>query len=160
MIQFKKTNLAKDLEHRINYTDSSQELGTQIDFTPRRANPHDAGLDLFAAEEVVIPPRGSALIATGVHIAIPAGHAGLLWSRSGLSVNHKLERGAGCIDSGYQGEVKAHIYNNSDSFYYVKLGDKIVQMLVVPVNTAMCIEVDEFEEVTNRNEGGFGSSGK
>ncbi len=159
MIKFKKTELAKELEHRINYTDSSQEVDTLIDFTPRRANKLDAGLDLFSTKEVIIYPGDSALVPTGVHIDIPEGYVGLLWSRSGLSVKHKLERGAGCIDAGYHGEVIAHIYNHSDTTYYIKEGEKCVQMIITSINTSDCEEVDSFDVVTSRGEAGFGSSG-
>ena len=83
----------------------------------------------------------------------------MLWSRSGLSVKYRLEVGAGCIDSGYTGEVKVHLYNHSDEDYKVNIGDKIAQLLTIPVNLNMYKKV-QFLEDSDRGEKGFGSSGK
>lgn len=123
----------------------------------------DAGLDISANEFTVIPPKSSALIATGLYIGVPEGHVGLLWSRSGLSVNHSIEVGAGCIDSGYHGEVKVHLYNHGDSEFYVNAGDRIAQLLTLPVNLNRYTRVVEFSDEKNQGEKrgvrGFGSTG-
>ena len=119
----------------------------------------DAGLDVTANVTIIIPARESRLIDTGVYINIPKGFVGLLWSRSGLSVKYRLEVGAGCIDSGYTGEVKVHLYNHSDEDYKVNIGDKIAQLLTIPVNLNMYKKV-QFLEDSDRGEKGFGSSGK
>jgi dUTP pyrophosphatase len=129
--------------------------------TISKVNLTDAGTDIHSAVETIIPPRSSLLLATNLVIAIPPNHVGLIWPRSGLSVKHRLEIGAGCIDSGYRGEVKVHLYNHSDSAYTVNFGDKIAQMLILPVNIGNWELVDEFtEEDTFRGEAGFGSTGK
>ena len=82
----------------------------------------------------------------------------MLWSRSGLSCNYEIETGAGCIDSSYRGEVKVHLYNHSDLPYTVNKGDKITQMLIVPVKLGTWQKVNELSE-TERGEKGFGSTG-
>jgi len=119
----------------------------------------DAGLDISATTACIIPARGSSLISTELNIAIPAGYVGLLWSRSGLSVKNKIEVGAGCIDCGYTGEVKVHLYNHSDSPYQVNVGDRIAQLLTIPINYADYHLVNVLE-ATERGEGGFGHTGR
>ena len=118
----------------------------------------DAGYDIYSNETVIIKPKGSAIIGTNLYVEIPDGYAGLLWSRSGLSCNYEIETGAGCIDSSYRGEVKVHLYNHSDLPYTVNKGDKITQMLIVPVKLGTWQKVDELSE-TERGEKGFGSTG-
>lgn len=124
----------------------------------KRNNPFDAGQDVVSAEQVVIPPNSSRLISTNLRINVPKDHVGLLWSRSGLSVKFNLEVGAGCIDFGYCGEVKVHLYNHGENYYRVNVGDRIAQLLTIPVNTQDYKQVDTFEN-TDRGENGFGSSG-
>lgn len=119
----------------------------------------DAGQDILSADTLIIPARGSNLISTNLVINIPENFVGLIWARSGLSVKHKLEVGAGCIDSGYHGEVKVHLYNHSDIPYKVNSGDKIAQLLTIPVNLASYDEVLEFACDSDRGNNGFGSSG-
>jgi len=116
----------------------------------------DAGFDVTASETITIPPKSSALIATGLKVDIPLGYVGLLWSRSGLSVKHSLEVGAGCIDSGYSGEVKVHLYNHGAAVYTVIAGDRIAQLLTFKVELD-CYEGAIIEDET-RNENGFGST--
>ncbi len=123
-----------------------------------RRHTSDAGLDVHSAEDVIIPPESSELISTSLIIAVPNGHVGLLKSRSGLSVKYKLEVGAGVIDSGYRGEVKVHLYNHGHIAYHVKAGDRIAQLLTLPVN------LGEYERVSvlvdsPRESDGFGSTG-
>jgi dUTP pyrophosphatase len=128
---------------------------------PTRAKAGDAGSDLYASEEAVVPAKRSAVIKTDIAVEIPYGHVGLVWSRSGLSVNNGLEVGAGCIDAGYRGEVRVHLHNHSNnSFKFIK-GNKIAQMLVVPVNLCdfEAIGPDEELSVSDRGDGGFGSTG-
>jgi len=126
---------------------------------PIRAKEGDAGSDLFAAEEMVIPCRGSALVKTNLAVEIPFGCVGLVWSRSGLSVKSKIEVGAGCIDAGYRGDVGVHLYNNSFNAFKIMPGDKIAQLLVLPVCLSNFEAADELSD-TDRGEGGFGSTGK
>jgi len=114
----------------------------------------DAGYDVVSDQDIVIYPRQSELISTGLRIELPANHVGILKSRSGLSTKYQLEVGAGVLDEGYTGEVKVHLYNLSDIHYQVKAGDRIAQLLVLPVNTDfVCGDGSE------RGSDGFGSTG-
>ncbi len=119
----------------------------------------DAGLDIASNETITINPHSRATIKTGLYLEIPFGFVGLLWSRSGLSAKHGIEVGAGCIDSEYRGEVKVVLYNHSDTLYTVKEGDRIAQLLTMPVNLSEYEKVDKLTE-TSRSSTGFGDSGK
>lgn len=125
---------------------------------PRRAHYTDAGYDLFAREAQIIEPRSSAIFDTGVHVDLPVGTVGMLKSKSGLNVNHGLV-GEGVIDCGYTGSIRVKLYNHSDERYIVKAGDKITQLVVMPIMTPDLEIVDEFPK-TDRGNGGFGSTGR
>ena len=127
-------------------------------YLPERAHRQDAGLDIRSPEEAWIPARGSAVIDTGVHIEIPMGWTGFLKSKSGLNVKHSITS-EGVIDSGYTGGIIVKLYNNSDTAYLVQRGDKISQLVILPVY------LDELEVVGEisggeRGSGGFGSTGR
>lgn len=126
--------------------------------TPNRAHDTDAGLDLFSRETKVIPARGSAIFDTGVHIELPQNTVGFLKSKSGLNVKHGI-LSEGVIDVGYTGSIVAKLYNNSDADYEVKKGDKITQLVILPIRTPKLNLVAEFDK-TDRGNGGFGSSGR
>lgn len=148
-------------EHRIIHGRVSKEMknkikkGTQNKL--KRAHIFDAGQDICSDEDITIFAKDSALIHTGLYIAIDKNNVGLIWSRSGLSVKHKLEVGAGCIDSNYRGEIIVHLYNHSDTNYNVKKGDKIAQLLTIPIDLSEYEEVEDLD-VTDRGNGGFGST--
>ena len=125
---------------------------------PRRAHDTDAGYDLYARDSVVIEPRSSATFDTGVHVDLPVGTVGMLKSKSGLNVNHGLV-GEGVIDCGYTGSIRVKLYNHSDERYIVKAGDKITQLVIMPIITPDLEIVEEFAE-TERGNGGFGSTGR
>lgn len=125
---------------------------------PTRAHETDAGLDLYSRENKWIHMRGSAIFDTGVHVQIPAGYVGILKSKSGLNVNHGLTSD-GVIDSGYTGSIRVKLYNNSDTPYVINKGDKISQLVILPIETPLLQLVDEFES-TERGDNGFGSSGR
>lgn len=126
---------------------------------PTRAHTTDAGLDLYAKETQVIPAKDSAKFDTGVHIELPPNTAGFLKSKSGLNVKHGLTS-EGVIDVGYTGSIVVKMYNHSGYDYTVNKGDKISQLVIVPVIIPDVLDiVDEFEE-TERGNNGFGSSGK
>lgn len=128
-------------------------------FMPERAHDTDAGLDLRTPIDVTIPPRGSAVINTGVHIELPPNTAGMLKSKSGLNVKHGITS-EGVIDVGYTGAIIAKLYNNDNNKAVdFKRGDKITQLVVVPVLTPAIEIVDSLEE-TERGDNGFGSSGR
>lgn len=125
---------------------------------PTRAHEWDAGLDLYAMESGKIPPCGSASFDTGVHVQIPAGYVGLLTSKSGLMSKHGITS-RGTIDCGYTGSIKAVLFNHSHQYVTIEKGQKITQLVILPIITPELEVVDCLEE-TDRGCGGFGSSGK
>lgn len=125
---------------------------------PTRAHDTDAGLDLYATEDKTVPPYGSATFDTGVHVELPPCTAGFLKSKSGLNVNHDITS-EGVIDVGYTGAIVVKLYNHGKTPYFVKKGDKISQLVIVPVVIPSLEVVDELED-TERGDGGFGSTGR
>ena len=125
---------------------------------PTRGSEHAAGLDFYSLEGVIIEPGATAVIRTGIAVAIPEGKAGFLWPRSGLAVKYSIDRLAGLIDADYRGEVKAVLINHGEDRIKISAGDKIVQMVIQPVDMPDPVEVEELPE-TVRGEGGFGSTG-
>ncbi len=97
-------------------------------------------------------------IDTGVHVEIPRGHVGMLKSKSGLNVKHDIV-GEGVIDSGYTGSIRVKLYNHGSESYMIERGDKISQLVILPIITPELELADELEE-TERGANGFGSSGK
>lgn len=124
---------------------------------PTRAHPHDAGLDLYADENIEIPEFNRAKVRTGIAVDVPVGAVGLIWPRSGLAT-HGKSKDAGVVDAGYIGEVSVVMTNNTPHRYAVKVGDKIAQLLIQPVLLVDVQEVDELNP-TERGAGGFGSTG-
>ena len=132
-------------------------------YVPLRAHTTDAGIDLRTPVDVVVPSRlcfwkPYAIIDTGVHVAIPQGYVGFLKSKSGLNVKHGLT-GEGVIDADYTGSIVVKLYNNSWKRYKFKRGDKIIQLVILPVETPELQFVNELAE-TERGNNGFGSSGR
>ena len=125
---------------------------------PTRAHSTDAGLDLYAREDQFIPARGWAIFDTGVHIELPFGTVGMLKSKSGLNVKHGIVS-EGVIDVGYTGSIVVKLYNHSDVDYQVKAGDKISQLVILPILTPSLDLVDTLDD-TDRGDNGFGSSGR
>ena len=128
---------------------------------PSRAYPGDAGLDLYALDEAVLEPGARASIATGIAVEIPDGRAGLVLPRSGLASRHgiALVNAPGLIDSGYRGEIRVLLLNTDrrESFT-VQRGERIAQLVMLPVETPEVVEVAELA-LSERGAGGFGSSG-
>ena len=127
-------------------------------FMPQRAHSTDAGLDLYSREDAVIPARGSAIFDTGVHFEIPDGYVGFVKSKSGLNVKHGIQS-EGVIDAGYTGAIVVKLYNHSDADYHVKRGDKITQLVILPIATPAPVRVATLDK-TDRGDGGFGSTGR
>ena len=125
---------------------------------PTRAHDTDAGMDLYARESKVIPARGSAVFDTGVHIELPLYTVGMLKSKSGLNVKFGITS-EGVIDVGYTGSIRAKLYNNTDDDYIVLAGDKITQLVIMPIIVPDILYVTKLEE-TDRGNNGFGSSGR
>ena len=127
-------------------------------YMPTRAHDTDAGLDLRTPIDVVVPARGSATIDTGVHIELTPFTTGFLKSKSGLNVNHGLTS-EGVIDVGYTGSICVKLYNHSDKAYEFKKGDKISQLVILPILIPELELVSDLDE-TERGDNGFGSSGR
>lgn len=125
---------------------------------PTRAHRTDAGLDLYAKEGSTVPACGSAIFDTGLHIEIPEGYAGFLKSKSGLNVKHNITS-EGVVDCGYTGSIVVKLYNHGKEDYYVHAGDKITQLVILPVSLDKLERVDSLED-TERGDGGFGSTGR
>ena len=125
---------------------------------PTRAHSTDAGLDLYAMDTQVVPAKDSAIFDTGVHMELPDGTVGFLKSKSGLNVNYGITS-EGVIDVGYTGSIKVKLYNQSGRDYTVKAGDKISQLVILPILTPYLELVDKLED-TERGDGGFGSTGR
>lgn len=125
---------------------------------PTRAHDTDAGMDLYARETQIVPAKESTVFDTGVHIELTPGTVGMLKSKSGLNVKHGITS-EGVIDVGYTGSIKVKLYNHSGYDYKVEAGDKITQLVIMPIIIPELELVDELED-TDRGNNGFGSSGK
>ena len=127
---------------------------------PSRAYAGDAGLDLSAAEAVILGPGERAVIGTGLAVAVPEGHAAFVQPRSGLAARHGITivNAPGLVDSGYRGEVKVVLLNTGDKPFAVDPGMRIAQLVVLPVAAAEPVEVEELPG-TERGDRGHGSSG-
>lgn len=128
---------------------------------PRYAHPGDAGADLTAAESVVLEPGERALVGTGVSIALPHGYAAFVVPRSGLATKHGITivNAPGTVDAGYRGEIKVTLLNTDRSeSYTVNVGDRIAQMIVMPVPAVRFVPVESLPG-SERGTSGFGSTG-
>ncbi len=153
---------------------------------PERNHKTDAGYDIFSAETVVLEPQEKAVIKTDVAVSIPEGYVGLLTSRSGVSSKTHLVIETGKIDAGYHGDLGINIKNDHEDdkmqtiflrdidnekifekerhlyklgSYRIEKGERIAQLVIVPIFTPELKQVKEFESVSERGEKGFGSSG-
>ena len=124
---------------------------------PTRATEYAAGLDLYADETITIPEYHRAWVSTGIAVALNPYYVGQIWPRSGLA-GHGLDTSAGVVDSDYRGEVKVLLVNGSHERKTVRAGDRIAQLLIVPITRPELIEMDALPE-TERGANGFGSSG-
>ena len=130
---------------------------------PERATQGSAGLDLRACtnDETCIMPGDTALLPTGLAVALPEGSVGLVFGRSGLGIRHGIvpANAVGVIDADYRGEILVGLANHSAEPYIIVPGDRIAQLVIVPVLTPPIEEVINLSD-TARGEGGFGSTGK
>ncbi len=129
---------------------------------PSRAHPGDAGLDLCSLDPVEIGPGERARVPTGIAIELPAGHAGLIVPRSGLAAKQGISivNAPGLIDEGYRGELQVLLLNTDLSrAVTLEAGERIAQLVVIPVALLTPLEVESFSE-SARGEQGFGSSGR
>lgn len=125
---------------------------------PTKAHRADAGFDLYSRETVIVSAKESATFDTGVHLQIPEGFVGFLKSKSGLNVKHGITS-EGVIDSGYTGSIVVKLYNHSGKDYKVQIGDKISQIVLLPIAMTDLELVKDFEN-SERGNNGFGSSGR
>lgn len=127
---------------------------------PQRANPADAGADLFATETVSIKHHECYFMDLGVQLEIPEGYVGLIFARSGIGSKYGIRprNCVGVIDSKYRGNLGIMIENSSNDYYHIELGDRIAQLVLVPIITPEFEVVDELD-MKNDRLGGFGSSG-
>ena len=128
---------------------------------PGHANPSDAGADLVAAESLVLEPGERALVGTGTAIALPEGAVGLIAPRSGLAAKHGITivNSPGVIDAGYRGELKVCLLNTDPREpFAIERGDRIAQLLVLPIPAVRYLAVDELPS-GERGAAGFGSTG-
>ena len=124
---------------------------------PTRAHELDAGYDLYSTCDAVISPDASGVFDTGVHIQIPAGYVGFVKSKSGLNVKSGIQS-EGVIDAGYTGSIRVKLYNHGAKAVQIKKGQKISQLVILPIITPKLVLTDSLEE-TDRGNGGFGSTG-
>lgn len=129
---------------------------------PRYAHSGDAGLDLHSAQNVTIAPGERVVVGSGLAVAIPEGYVGLVSPRSGTAVRNGLSmvNTPGVVDSGYRGEVRLALINlDREEPMHVARGDRVAQMVIVPVIAPEVVEADELPS-SKRGEGGFGSTGR
>ena len=127
-------------------------------FLPERAHDTDAGADIRTPEGFTLKAHGSEIIATGVHVELPAGTVGMLKSKSGLNTRYGIVS-EGVIDEGFSGEIIVKLYNLSDHDYMFQRGDKITQLVVMPVHYVTYEQVDEIQG-GERGTDGYGSTGR
>lgn len=131
---------------------------------PKKATHGSAGFDLFSCidEPIIIAPTQQVLVPTGIAISLknPC-HVGLIFARSGLSIKHgiTLSNGVGVIDSDYRGEIFVGLCNIGKDCYEIKSGERIAQLVIVPILNPQILEVSSINNTT-RGCGGFGSTGK
>lgn len=128
---------------------------------PKRANPTDAGMDLFATEDMIVEAHNFRFMNFGFACEIPEGYCGLIFARSGLGSKDGVRprNCVGVIDSKYRGDVGMMVENHSNAKFQIHTGDRIAQMVIVPIYTDEVVVVDELD-MTDDRKGGFGSSGK
>lgn len=127
-------------------------------YMPEKAYEADAGFDLRTPSKVIIPAKSSRIIPTGVHVEIPFGYVGFLKSKSGLNVKDGI-LSEGVIDSGFTGSIVAKLYNHSNNEKVFEKGDKITQLVILPIPDVDMVQAESLED-TERGDNGFGSSGR
>ncbi len=127
---------------------------------PHYVHPGDSGMDLYSIEHITIPPGGTALVHTGLKLAVPEHYEAQVRPKSGLALKNAITllNTPGTVDSGYRGEVCVILINHGRETFQVKKHSKIAQLVICPVVRAEIVEVEELED-TGRGAGGFGSTG-
>jgi len=125
---------------------------------PSFANEGDAGMDLYASEDMEVARGEIKAVPTGVKMELPKGYVALIWDKSGIALKSGIKTMGGVLDSGYRGEIKVIVTNLSDEVFEVKKGDKVAQMLIQKVESPE-VEITEDLSDSERGDGGFGSTG-
>lgn len=125
---------------------------------PTRGSNGAVGYDLYSNEDCIIESDNRWLVPTGISVVLPKGVYGRVAPRSGLSVKHGIQVGAGVIDPDYTGEVKVVLFNHGNIVFDIKKGDRIAQLILEKCETPPIVEIDTIED-TDRGSNGFGSSG-
>lgn len=128
-------------------------------YMPEKAHVNDAGYDLRSPVEAQVYPGDSVVIDTGVHIELPLGTVGMLKSKSGLNVKHGIVS-EGVIDVGYTGSIRVKLYNHGHEAYFVRRGDKVSQLVILPLADVGELEIVSELSESERGDGGFGSTGR
>lgn len=139
----------------------SVDIPLVSEYTPAYAHPGDAGADLRSTVHLMLAPGARATVPTGVSIAVPDGHAAFVVPRSGLAAKHGITvvNSPGTVDAGYRGEIKVTLLNTDSSQpYSIVAGDRIAQLIIMPVVRANFIPVATLDD-SERGQGGFGSTG-
>lgn len=143
-------------------SEEGMDLKVKVDkggYMPEYMHESDAGMDLRAAESVILRPGESVMVRTGVHVEIPEGYVGLQFPRSGLGSKGITQRHAvGVIDSGYRGEILCPLWNTTDSSYSVMAGTRISQLVIMPYVHCNVKQVDKLSD-SDRGTSGYGSTG-
>lgn len=126
---------------------------------PTRGSEVSAGWDLYASQEVVVPARGKAIIATDIAIAVPVGFYGRVAPRSGMAWKKHTDIGAGVIDADYRGPIGVVMFNHSDEDLQIESGDRVAQLVIEQISMAPLTEVESLDD-TERGVGGYGSTGR
>ena len=171
---FKKTKKYKhtNVEKRNDIVENKSQEKKVLSFCrksekaiiPKIATEGSAGMDLHACidEEIILKPGNHVLVPCGFAISIPSSeYAAFIFARSGLAIKHgiALSNGVGVIDSDYRGEICVGLYNTGGQEYHIKPGERIAQMVIMPVKSFPMVEVESLDD-TSRGEKGFGSTGK
>ncbi len=134
-----------------------ERINKELDL-PSYSHEDDAGIDLRSAEDLILKPGERRTVKTGIRLAIPKNHVGLIWDRSGHAHKHGLHVLAGVIDSGYRGEIGVVLKNLGDLDFKIEKNIRIAQMIIQPFHRVEIEECESFDE-TSRKDGGFGSTG-
>ena len=130
----------------------------QDSIIPTRGSDGAVGYDLYSNEDCIIEPDNRWLVSTGISVVLPEGVYGRVAPRSGLSVKHGIQVGAGVIDPDYTGEVRVILFNQGNKNFEIKKGDRIAQLILERCETPPVVEINTIE-ATKRGSGGFGSTG-
>lgn len=125
---------------------------------PKYIREGDAAMDLYADETKILAPNTRTIVKTGIAMAIPQGHVGLIWDRSGMAIKQGIKSMGGVIDANYRGEIGVILHNLSQETLTIEPGMRIAQMIIQEVHQKQLIEVKELDE-TVRGENAFGSTG-